>query len=100
MPPALCLLLLLISTVSEATDGNGKVLKDGEAVKERWREYLKNLMNVKNGYPEKLIAAVLNGGGGGVYKEECIKYEEVNQAIKRLKKMERQRELMEFQQKC
>ncbi len=66
------------------TDENGKVLKDGEAVKERWREYFKNLMNVKNGGPGKVTAAVLNGGGG-VYREESIKYEEVNQAIKRLK---------------
>ncbi len=49
------------------------------------REYYKNLMNVKNGGPAKVTAAVLNGGGGGVYREESIKYEEVNQAIKRIK---------------
>ncbi len=89
-----------LSKISEVLDENGKVLKDGAAVKERWREYLKNLMNVKNGGPAKVTAAVLNGGGGGVYREETIKYEEVNQAIKRLKKMERQQELMELQQKC
>ncbi len=64
----------------------------------RWREYFKNLMNVKYGGPAKVTAAALNGGGGEVYREESIKYE-VNQAIKR-KKMERQWESMELQQKC
>ncbi len=34
-------------------DENGKVLKDGAAVKERWREYFKNLMNAKIGGPAK-----------------------------------------------
>ncbi len=40
-------------------------------------------MNVKNGGPVVVKAVVLNGGGGGVYREESISYEEVNQAIKR-----------------
>ncbi len=40
-------------------------------------------MNVKIGGPAKVTATVLNGGGRGVYREESIKYEEVNQAIKR-----------------
>ncbi len=58
------------------------MLKDGEAVKERWREYFKNLMNVKDEGPAAVTAVVLNGGGGGVYREESITYEEVNQEIK------------------
>ncbi len=41
------------------------------------------LMNVKNGGPAKVTAEVLKGGGGGVYREESIKYEEVNQAMKK-----------------
>ncbi len=72
-----------LTKINEGMDENGKVLKDGEAVKERWREYLKKLTNVKNGGPAKVTAAVLNGGGGGVYRKESIKYEEVNQAIKK-----------------
>ncbi len=30
-------------------------------------------MNIKNGGPAKVTAAVLNGGGGGVYREENMK---------------------------
>ncbi len=41
-------------------------------------------MNVKDGGPAVVTAVVLNGGGE-VYREENITYEEVNQAIKRLK---------------
>ncbi len=43
-----------------------------------------NLMNVKGGSPAVVTAVVLNGGGE-VYREESITYEEVNQAIQRLK---------------
>ncbi len=42
-------------------------------------------MNVKDEGPAVVTAVVLNGGGGGVYREESITYKEVNQAIKRLK---------------
>ncbi len=42
-------------------------------------------MNVKDGGPAVVTAVVLNGGGGGVYREQSIAYEEINQAIKRLK---------------
>ncbi len=66
-------------------DENGKMLKDGEAAKERGREYLKNLMKVKDGGKAVVTAVVLNGGGGGVYREESITYEEANQATRRLK---------------
>ncbi len=34
------------------------------------------------GYPV-IVLKRLNRGGGGVYRKESIKYEEVNQAIKR-----------------
>ena len=40
-------------------------------------------MNVKHGGSAKVTTAVINGGGG-VYREESIKYE-VSQAIERLK---------------
>ena len=70
--------------INEVMDKNGKMLKDGEAVKERWREYFKNLMNVKDGGPAVVTAVILNGVGG-VNREESITHEEVNQAIKRLK---------------
>ncbi len=33
------------SIINEVMDENGKMLKDGEAVKDRRREYFKNLMN-------------------------------------------------------
>ncbi len=72
------------SIINEVMNENGKMLKDWEAVKERWREYFKNLMNVQDKGPVVVTAVVLNGGGG-VYREESITYEEVNQAIKRLK---------------
>ncbi len=66
-------------------DESGKMLKDGKAMRERWREYLKNLMNVRDGSPAVVTVVVLNGGGGEVYREERITYEEVNQAIIRLR---------------
>ncbi len=70
-----------LSIINEVMDENGKMLKDGEAVKERWREHFKNLKNVTDGGP----AVVWNGGGGGVYRVESITYEEASQTIKRLK---------------
>ncbi|XP_050706878.1 uncharacterized protein LOC126992348 isoform X2 [Eriocheir sinensis] len=42
------------SKINEVMDENGKMLKDGEAVKERWRECLKNLMNFEDGRPAVL----------------------------------------------
>ncbi len=47
--------------------------------------YFGGPLRVKDGGPAVVTAVVLNGGGGGVYREESITYEEVNQAIKRLK---------------
>ncbi len=55
-----------------------------EAVKKRWREYFKHLMNVKNGSPAALTTVILSGGKGGVYKEKSLTYD-VIQAIKRLR---------------
>ncbi len=81
------------SKLNEIMDENGKMLP------ERWREYFKNLMNVKCGGPAVVTAVILSAGKGRVCKEESITYEEVNQA-KKYKKMERQQKLMELQQKC
>ncbi len=39
-------------------------------MKERWREYFKNLMNVKDGGLAIITAVALNGGGEGVYREQ------------------------------
>ncbi len=41
-------------------------------------------MNVKDGGPAIVTAVALNGGGAGVYRDQRITFEEVNQAIKRL----------------
>ncbi len=51
--------------MNEVMDENQKMLRDGEAVKERRREYFKTyIMNVENGGPAVITAVVLNGGGG------------------------------------
>ena len=69
----------------EVKDVNGGIIREKEAVKDRWKTYFKDLMNVK-GESEAIITCMgLEGGGGRVYEQENIRKEEVREAIKNLK---------------
>ena len=64
---------------------DGGIIREKEAVKERWKSYFEDLMNVK-GESEAIITCIgLEGGGGRAYEQENINKEEVREAIENLK---------------
>lgn len=52
--------------MKEVLDENRRMLRDKEAVKEKWREYFKNFMNFTDEGPTVVAAVILSGGRGGV----------------------------------
>ena len=48
----------------EVNDENGRILREKGAVKERWKEYFENLMNVKNKDEAIVMCVGMTGGGG------------------------------------
>merc|ERR1712035_290713 len=60
-------------------------LKEKEAVKERWKEYFEDLMNVKNKDEAIVICMGITGRGGAMWDQEQISRGEVVKAINSLK---------------
>ncbi|WP_435362546.1 hypothetical protein, partial [Klebsiella pneumoniae] len=60
-------------------------MKDKEAVKERWKEYFDDLMNVKNKDEAIVICMGITGRGGAMWDQEQISRGEVVKAINSLK---------------
>ena len=71
--------------VKEVKDEDGRILKEKEAVKERWKEYFEDLMNVKNKDEAIVICMGITGRGGAMWDQEQISRGEVVKAINSLK---------------
>ena len=66
-------------------DKNGRLLKEGNAVRERWREHFKDLADVGNRGKAVITCMGMTDGGGRLKVQGPIKRREVRRAIGRLK---------------
>ena len=64
---------------------NGRVLKEGDAVRERWREHFKDLADVGNRKKAVITCMGMTDGGERLKVQGPIKRREVRRAIGRLK---------------